>query len=99
MKKLFQKLRGKTDSEQDSDTESSRLARKPVEGRHQPALKGYMNSPKQARKIAEPEEDHTKTVLDILDNPDLELQPDGFDPYNSGSFDRSNEWSRVKKHN
>lgn len=95
MKNLFERFRGKSDPE--ADTESSPHARTPEQGRHQPALKGYMNSPKQAKKAQEPEEDHTKTVLDILDNPDIELQPDGFDPYNSGGFDRSNEWSRVKK--
>ena len=94
MKSIFDRIRGK--SEPELDSESSEHARKPEQGRHEPALKGYMNSPKQAKKEAEPE-DHTKTVLDILDNPDIELQPDGFDPYNSGGFDRSKDWSRVKK--
>ncbi len=63
--------------------------------RGQSALKGYLKPPPRADVVEE--EDCAKTVLDILDNPDLELEPDGFDPYNSGGFDRNKRWNRVKK--
>lgn len=38
--------------------------------------------------------------VDLFDNPDLKLDtpPDtGFDPYNTGTFDRSGSWERVNK--
>ncbi len=63
--------------------------------RGQSALKGYLRPPPKPDVVEE--EDCAKTVLDILDNPDLELEPDGFDPYNSGGFDRNKRWNRVKK--
>ena len=39
-----------------------------------------------------------REVLDVLDNPLLTLdQPpaDGFDPYNTGAFNRSASWERI----
>lgn len=38
--------------------------------------------------------------VDLFDNPDLELdapQESGFDPYNTGTFNRSGSWERVNK--
>jgi hypothetical protein len=36
-------------------------------------------------------------VLDVLDDPRLSLDkpPDGFDPYNTGAFNRSASWERI----
>ena len=39
-----------------------------------------------------------KTPLDVLDNPRLSLDKpvdDGFDPYNTGAFNRSASWERI----
>ena len=47
-----------------------------------------------APKPAKPERD----VLDVLENPRLTLDKpadDGFDPYNTGAFNRSASWERI----
>jgi hypothetical protein len=39
-----------------------------------------------------------RTPLDVLDNPRLTLDKpadDGFDPYNTGAFNRSASWERI----
>jgi hypothetical protein len=39
-----------------------------------------------------------REVLDVLDNPRLSLDKppdDGFDPYNTGAFNRSASWERI----
>lgn len=39
-----------------------------------------------------------RTPLDVLDNPRLSLDKpgdDGFDPYNTGAFNRSASWERI----
>ena len=39
-----------------------------------------------------------KAPLDVLDNPRLSLDKpadDGFDPYNTGAFNRSASWERI----
>jgi len=39
-----------------------------------------------------------KTPLDVLDDPRLSLDKpadDGFDPYNTGAFNRSASWERI----
>ena len=39
-----------------------------------------------------------KTPLDVLDDPRLTLDKpadDGFDPYNTGAFNRSASWERI----
>ncbi len=41
-----------------------------------------------------------KPATDLLDNPSLKLDagPDeGFDPYNTGTFNRSGSWERINK--
>jgi len=42
-----------------------------------------------------------RTASDILDNPELSLngpQDEGFDPYNTGAFNRSSSWEKIAKH-
>jgi hypothetical protein len=42
-----------------------------------------------------------RTPLDVLDNPHLTLDKpadDGFDPYNTGAFNRSASWERIGRH-
>ena len=39
-----------------------------------------------------------RTPLDVLDNPRLTLDKpadDGFDPYNTGAFNRSTSWEKI----
>jgi hypothetical protein len=41
-----------------------------------------------------------RAPVDILNNPDLKLeqsQETGFDPYNTGAFDRSSSWEKISK--
>jgi hypothetical protein len=39
-------------------------------------------------------------LLEILNNPKLTLDrpPDGFDPYNTGAFNRSTSWEKISRH-
>jgi hypothetical protein len=42
-----------------------------------------------------------RTPIDVLDNPRLTLDrpnDDGFDPYNTGAFNRSQSWEKIGKH-
>ena len=42
-----------------------------------------------------------RTASEILDNPELSLngpQDEGFDPYNTGAFNRSSSWEKIAKH-
>ncbi len=95
MKSLFDRFRKGSDSSKDSSVRAGGANQPSLISRGQPALKGYMK-PRPQPEIADDEE-NTKSVLDILDNPDLELEPQGFNPYNSGSFDREKDWRPVKK--
>jgi hypothetical protein len=50
--------------------------------------------PKEPERRAKPKRD----PLDVLDNPRLTLDKpadDGFDPYNTGAFNRSASWERI----
>jgi len=50
--------------------------------------------PPQAARRPKPE----RTPLDVLDNPRLTLDKpgdDGFDPYNTGAFNRSTSWEKI----
>jgi hypothetical protein len=54
----------------------------------------------QTRSIEQPPKPPTteRDVLDVLDNPRLSLDKppdDGFDPYNTGAFNRSASWERI----
>ena len=44
---------------------------------------------------------HEKSASEILNNPSLSLngpQDEGFDPYNTGAFNRSASWDKISKH-
>ena len=43
------------------------------------------------KPVIKPPED----PLGFLDNPELEIEVDGFDPYNSGAFEKDSGWRRV----
>jgi len=56
----------------------------------QPAQTGGKAAAKKAKKDRAP--------IDVLDNPQLTLDrppADGFDPYNTGAFNRSASWERI----
>lgn len=47
-----------------------------------------------------PDTSGQKSVAEKLDNPELSLdipKDDGFDPYNTGTFNRSGSWERINK--
>ncbi len=95
MKSLFKRFRKESASSVGQSMHAGGVNQPSLISRGQSALKGYLKPPPKPEVVEE--EDHVKTVLDILDNPDLELEPHGFDPYNSGSFDRNKSWKPVKK--
>jgi len=67
-----------------------RNASAPKSGRHAPKLGSSQNAGD--RKEPGP--------LEKLDNPDLSLdapQETGFDPYNTGTFNRSGSWERINR--
>jgi hypothetical protein len=42
-----------------------------------------------------------RAPMDVLDNPRLTLdrpKDDGFDPYNTGAFNRSTSWEKIGRH-
>jgi hypothetical protein len=48
---------------------------------------------------AKPKKD--RAPMDVLDNPRLTLDrpnDDGFDPYNTGAFNRSQSWEKIGRH-
>ncbi len=92
MKDLFKRFRKESAGKQPPEHGANQPA---MISRGQSALKGYLKPPPKPEVVEE--ENHAKTVLDLLDNPDLELEPHGFDPYNSGSFDSNKKWQPVKK--
>jgi hypothetical protein len=50
--------------------------------------------PAQTQRRAKPE----RSPMDVLDNPRLTLDKpadDGFDPYNTGAFNRSTSWEKI----
>ena len=52
-------------------------------------------------KPAKPRPPKERTASEILDNPELSLngpQDEGFDPYNTGAFNRSSSWEKIAKH-
>ena len=54
--------------------------------------------PEQKKAAKQPRE---KTPEEILSNPELSLngpQDEGFDPYNTGAFNRSASWEKIAKH-
>ena len=55
-----------------------------------------------AKHAAEPKKPKKdRTPMDVLDNPRLTLDrpsDDGFDPYNTGAFNRSQSWEKIGRH-
>jgi hypothetical protein len=54
---------------------------------------------KRAPDSKKPKKD--RTPMDVLDNPRLTLDrpnDDGFDPYNTGAFNRSQSWEKIGRH-
>ncbi len=55
--------------------------------------------PKRSADPKGPKKD--RAPMDILDNPRLTLDrpnDDGFDPYNTGAFNRSQSWEKIGRH-
>ena len=66
--------------------------------RQQPTQK---SGAKPANKPAASRPPKERTASEILDNPELSLngpQDEGFDPYNTGAFNRSSSWEKIAKH-
>jgi hypothetical protein len=69
-----------------------KVAAKPAAPSHQAPAKPAAD-PKKPKKDRAP--------MDVLDNPRLTLdrpKDDGFDPYNTGAFNRSTSWEKIGKH-
>lgn len=84
---------------------ASVLSEKPKPVAHPTENKDAANAPGITKKPASkprpanqaPKE---KTASEILDNPELSLngpQDEGFDPYNTGAFNRSSSWEKIAK--
>jgi hypothetical protein len=87
------------------DADSGLLDFSGLESRSRPASPLVKQTPP-APKPAQPRSDNAtqrrtkseRTPLDALDNPRLTLdkpRDDGFDPYNTGAFNRSQSWERI----
>jgi hypothetical protein len=74
-----------------SASAAPKVAAKPAPS-HQASAKPTTD-PKKPKKDRAP--------MDVLDNPRLTLdrpKDDGFDPYNTGAFNRSTSWEKIGKH-
>jgi hypothetical protein len=74
------------------------LLRKKTAGKKQAATKGKAPTPSE-RALRHSRRPDAAKVLEALEHPELGLEPEeeGFDPYNSGVFDRSKIWEDYKK--
>ena|SRR5215471_17961278 len=57
--------------------------------------------PGQPKNAAQKKPPTERAPIDVLDNPQLTLDrptDDGFDPYNTGAFNRSASWERIGRH-
>jgi len=64
-----------------------------------PAPQPQASAKKIASEPKKPKKD--RAPLDVLDNPRLTLDrptDDGFDPYNTGAFNRSQSWEKIGRH-
>ena len=55
----------------------------------------------QTKDAAPKKPNKERAPMDVLDNPRLTLDrpsDDGFDPYNTGAFNRSTSWERIGRH-
>ena len=69
--------------------------RAPRQAKRRPTLNGEVTS--EFRPILRAKK---PPAADLLDNPDLSLdttQDEGFDPYNTGTFNRSGSWERINR--
>jgi hypothetical protein len=67
-------------------------------GKPSAARSASAQPPAKPKKPIDPRE---QALLEILDNPKLTLDrppDDGFDPYNTGAFNRSASWERISRH-
>jgi len=58
-------------------------------------------TPAQPKTAAPKKPQKERAPLDVLDDPRLTLDKpsdDGFDPYNTGAFNRSTSWERIGRH-
>jgi len=76
--------------------------RTPAMPRGEPPARSAAGSPQPAPQPAKPaatkKPKKNPAPLDVLDNPHLTLDrptDDGFDPYNTGAFNRSASWERI----
>jgi hypothetical protein len=73
-------------------TTTPKIPAKPAASQPQAASK-RSSDPKKPKKERAP--------MDVLDNPRLTLDrptEDGFDPYNTGAFNRSTSWEKIGRH-
>ena len=69
-------------------------------GAPRPKYRGSVNDTAYTRTPTSPSSKPSTVDIDTFDNPDLavETPPDeGFDPYNTGTFNRSGSWERINK--
>ena len=62
------------------------------------AVKGHARATEQPPAATPQRAKTERAPLDVLDNPRLTLDKptdDGFDPYNTGAFNRSASWERI----
>jgi hypothetical protein len=74
---------------------------KPVAKRVPAAAPAAAKPPSAAKKPARNGPLDGARTLEILDNPKLTLDrsnEDGFDPYNTGAFNRSASWEKISRH-
>jgi hypothetical protein len=64
-----------------------------------PAATPPQSTAKRASDTKKPKKE--RAPIDVLDNPRLTLDrpnDDGFDPYNTGAFNRSQSWEKIGRH-
>jgi len=64
-------------------------------GSRNPAVRPFIKTPP-----PRPTSTVSRTTTDLLNNPSLRLDTtdeEGFDPYNTGTFNRSGSWERINK--
>jgi hypothetical protein len=72
--------------------------RTPATPRGEAPARPAAGSPQQAKPAAAKKPKKNPGPMDLLDNPKLTLDrptDDGFDPYNTGAFNRSASWERI----
>src|SRR5262245_42334208 len=70
----------------------------PVQRAEAPPRNSAATQPAQAKPAAPKKAKKDRAPMDLLDNPQLTLDRptgDGFDPYNTGAFNRSTSWEKI----